>query len=105
MPRGVPGMAKLRLSESAKRDLAEIDEFGMIEFGALVADEYSNGFSETFALLREHSLSGPARPELGQGVRCIVYRRHRIFYVVLNDRVQISRIFHHSRDVRRSHLR
>jgi toxin ParE1/3/4 len=98
-------MAKLRLSDSAKRDLAEIDEYGMVEFGATVADEYARGFRDVFALLREHPNSGPARPELGRGVRCIVYRRHRVFYVVAADRVQVLRIFHHSRDVRRAQLR
>jgi plasmid stabilization system protein ParE len=38
-------------------------------------------------------------------VRCIVYRRHRIFYIVTVELVQVLRIFHHSRDVRRAHLK
>lgn len=104
-PRGAHGMAEVRLTASAKRDLAEIDEFGTIRFGQSVAGEYLRGFYETFDLLRRHPHSGPTRSELGKGVRCIVYRSHRIFYVVIAGDVQISRIYHHSRYVQRGQLK
>lgn len=97
-------MAEVRLNALARYDLAEIDEYGALEFGLPVADDYSRGFHDTFDLLRRHPLAGVARPELGRGVRCIVHRKHRIFYIVKSDLVQVLRIFHHSRDVQRSHL-
>ena len=97
-------MAEVRLNALAIYDLADIDEHGASEFGPSVADEYSRGFHDVFDLLRRHPFAGAIRPELGKGIRCIVHRKHRIFYIVKPDLVQILRIFHHSRDVRRSHL-
>ena len=97
-------MADVRLKAPAMGDLDEIDEFGATEFGAPVADEYGRGFRDAFDLLRRHPFAGSARPELGKGVRCIVHRRHRIFYVATPEMVQILRIFHHSCDVRKSHM-
>jgi len=98
-------MAEVRLNALASYDLADIDEYGASEFGPLVADDYSRGFREVFDVLRRHPLAGAARPDLGKGVRCIIHRKHRIFYIVKPELVQILRIFHHSRDVHRSHLR
>jgi toxin ParE1/3/4 len=97
-------MAEVRLNALAIDDLAEIDEHGALEFGPSVAEDYARGFHDAFDLLRRHPLAGAAQPELGRGVRCIIHRKHRIFYIVKPDLVQILRIFHHSRNVQRSHL-
>lgn len=98
-------MAEVRLNALASYDLADIDEHGALEFGPSVAEDYARGFRAVFDLLRRHPLAGVARPELGRGVRCIVHRKHRVFYIVKSDLVQIVRIFHHSRDVQHSQLR
>lgn len=51
-------------------------------------------------MLREHPLAGAATPEYGRGYRCLVYRRHRIFYRVEGDAVLIVRVLHHAMDAR-----
>ena len=101
MPSAAPGVAEVELSPAARADLAEIDDFSADQFGQDVADAYLRGFNDAFALLRRHPLAGPAKPELGIGIRCLVHRRHRIFYRCETERVLIVRIIHHARDVRK----
>lgn len=95
-----PDVADVELSPAARADLAEIDDYSADQFGQDVADAYLRGFNEVFALLREHPRAGSAKPELGQGTRCFVHRRHRIFYRVAGDVVTVIRIIHHARDAR-----
>jgi plasmid stabilization system protein ParE len=92
-------MADIRLSAAALADLAEIDEYGTAEFGNELADAYSRGFSEIFDRLRRYPRSGPAHPELGNEVRTILYRQHRLYYVIANQHVQVLRVLHVARDV------
>ena len=94
-------MAEIRLSAEAQADLVDIDEYGADQFSPDIADIYSRGFNEMFALLRRHPLAGAAKPELGQNLRCLTHRKHRIFYTVNGDVVLIIRIIHHARDAGR----
>jgi toxin ParE1/3/4 len=82
--------------------LLDIREFSIERFGPDVADDYFLGFDEAFDPLADHPLVGEARPELGKDIRCLVHRRHRIFYAVQEDRVLIVRIVHHAMDARRA---
>ena len=86
----------------AKADLADIDDYSADQFGQEVADAYARGFNETFDLLRLHPEAGAAKPELGKAIRCIVHRKHRIFYTVNHGTVLIVRIVHHARDAGRA---
>jgi toxin ParE1/3/4 len=88
------------LSPAARADLVAIREYSIDQFDADTADAYFLGFEAAFDLLREHPLAGPAKPELGKGIRCMVHRRHRIFYHVKSDLVLIVRIVHHAQDNR-----
>lgn len=97
-------MPDIRFTPAARADLANVDEYSFAEFGDEVAAAYSRGFSVVFNLLRRHALAGETRPALGKGVRCIVHRKHRIFYTVTDDHVLILRVFHHARNVRHSQL-
>ena len=97
-------MANVRLTATAKWDLTEIDAYGALTFGVAVAGDYARGFREIFDLLRRHPHAGAARSELGKGVRSVLHRRHRIFYIVAGEQVQILRVFHYSRDIQPSHL-
>jgi toxin ParE1/3/4 len=94
-------MASLRLSAAARVDLVEIRQYSISEFGPDVADAYLRGFNAAFAALRERPFVGAARPELGEGLRCLTYRRHRLFYRVERDLVLIVRIIHHARNAHR----
>jgi toxin ParE1/3/4 len=93
-------VARIRLLSTAKTDLIEIRQFSFAEFGPDVADAYFLGFKKAFSLLRTHPLAGAEKPNLGSDIRCLVHRRHRIFYSVEGDLILIRRIIHHARDAR-----
>lgn len=97
-------MARLRLSQAAQQDLIEIRQYSLTEFGADVADAYFRGFNQAFALLRDRPFCGVAQPDIATDMRCLMHRRHRIFYCVQDDLVLILRIIHHARNARRALL-
>jgi len=93
-------VAEVGLSPRARADLAAIDDYSEGQFGREIADAYADGLEAIFDLLSRHPLSGAAMPKLGKGVRCIVHRKHRIFYTVRDDIVLIARIIHHARNAK-----
>ena len=102
MPNAAHGMVKLVLTPAARSDIVEIDEWGYQQFGEEVADDYLRKLHSAFDQLADHSLSGKATPEYGKRYRCLVHRKHRIFYVVDNDVVLVVRILHHAMDAKRA---
>lgn len=95
-------MAELDLSPAARADLLAIRVYSVDRFGGEVADAYFLGFDAAFALLRQHPMAGAARTDLGKGIRCLIHRRHRMFYHIDGDTVVIVRIVHHARDARQA---
>ncbi len=101
MQSAVPGVAEIKLSATARRDLAQIDDYSGEHFGDEVADTYTRGLNEAFALLADVPFAGEARPDYGKDVRCKVHRKHRILYRVSGNMVFVQRILHHFQDVPR----
>jgi toxin ParE1/3/4 len=95
-------MTELDLSPAARVDLVDIRKYSIEQFSATVADAYFLGFDEAFSLLRRHPLAGEAKPDLGRDIRCIVHRKHRIFYRYDGDTVLIIRVIHHAQDAHRA---
>lgn len=93
-------MAELDLSPAVRADLVEIRHFSLEQFGPDVADRYYRGFAEAFNLLANHPFAGSEKQGIGKGVRCLMYRKHRIFYVVEGNTVLIVRIIHHARNAK-----
>lgn len=94
----MPAELDFRLSAAARRDIGQIGDYGAEQFGDAMADAYLRGLADAFALLCRHPHAGEHRSELQPGIRCWIYRRHRIFYRVTTDEIYILRILHHSRD-------
>jgi toxin ParE1/3/4 len=94
-------VAKVIPTQAARNDLVAIRLYSIEQFGSDVADEYFLGFDDAFDLLASYPLTGTATPEYGKTYRCLIHRRHRIFYTVNDDVVHIVRIFHHAMDTRR----
>ena len=94
-------MADVILSRAARADLAEIVEYGAVQFGWEAADAYQDAIDQAFALLADFPRSGERRPQYGRGFRCLVCGSHRILYRIEEETVRIFRILHHSRDVPR----
>ena len=100
-PNGVLGLAEVEFSNASVADLSAIDEYSLVQFGEEIGEVYMHGFDKAFALLRDHPNAGGATPEYGKAYRCLVHRKHRIFYAVNNDVVRIIRILHHAMDAKR----
>ena len=97
-------MTEVRFTNSAEADLGEIDQFSVSQFGADAAEVYMHGFDGAFARLRDFPLSGSPMPLLGAGLRCLMHRRHRIFYRLEGDTVLVMRVLHHARLLREAML-
>ena len=94
-----PG-AEVQLSPAARADLVEIREYSIAQFDPDTADAYFLGFEEAFALMSAHPHIGMAQPELGEGIRCLKHRQHRLYYRVEKHVVIIVRVIHHARDAK-----
>lgn len=95
-------MVEVEFSNAAEADLVEIDEFSAARFGEEIGEAYMHGFDEAFGLLQDFPLAAPLHPELGQNIRCLVHRQHRIFYCAQGEKVLIVRIVHHAMDAGRA---
>ena len=93
-------MAEVRLAETARRDLVEIQEYSLQKFGPAVADAYTGSLDESFARLREYPGSGVLLTRIKPPVHCLVHRRHRIFYDIVEETVVIRRILHAAMDLK-----
>ncbi len=93
-------MAELDLSPAARADLLGIRVYSVDQFGGEAADGYFLGFDAAFVLLRQHPLAGASRADLGKDIRCLIHRRHRIFYHLDGDTVVIVRVVHHAMNAR-----
>jgi toxin ParE1/3/4 len=90
----------LRLSRTAEAEFEAIDAYSHEQFGDEVATTLMRGFGELFDMLRRHPLAGQAAFELGEGIRSLKHRSHRIFYRVEKNEVRIVRILHHAMDAK-----
>jgi toxin ParE1/3/4 len=88
------------LTRAARTDLAAIDRYTAAQYGADAADHYTYGFVGAFNLLARHPEAGAPQPMLGIGIRCLVHRRHRVFYTLEETQVIVIRVLHHARDAR-----
>jgi toxin ParE1/3/4 len=87
------------LSEEADRDLQEIYDFTIENFGSHQAIEYLTGLETIFNNLCKHPYTGRSRNEIRRGLRCIAYVSHIIFYRMAEKRIRIVRVLHASRDL------
>lgn len=94
------GVAEVSFSNAAVADLCAIDEFSVAQFGQEIGESYMHGFDKVFALLKDYPLAGSEASKYGTAYRCMMHRRHRIFYVVQDEMVLIVRILHHAMDAK-----
>jgi toxin ParE1/3/4 len=93
-------MRELKLASAARSDLVEIRKYSVAEFGGDIADIYFNGFNHVFARLQEHPFVGVIQQDFDRELRCLMHRRHRIFYRVDDDAIIVLRILHHARNAK-----
>ena len=86
------------LSPLAERDLEEIGDY-IARDAPLRAISFIREVRERCARIASAPLAAPLRPELGEGVRMVVFRNYLIFYRAESDCLRIERILHGARDV------
>jgi toxin ParE1/3/4 len=94
-------VAQLRFAESAESDLVEIGNF-IARDNPTTAARFVEEVEEHCQLLAAHPLLGRARDELVPGLRSLPFGRYVIFYRALDDGVEIVRVLHGARDLRRA---
>ena len=93
-------VAEARLSPAAREDLRQIRTYSKSAFGTRRALANLEGLRATFERLRAHPLIAVEEGDLGEDIRSIGYRAHRIYYQVMSRDVLVVRGLHNARDVR-----
>lgn len=94
-------MMKIRIRVQAQRDLDAIFDYSIREYGEATATAYPRAIGITLDRLAEHPELGTTRGSLAVSLRSVPVREHRVFYLILKDRVSIVRVLHKAMDVER----
>ena len=86
-----------------RRPLAEADILEIWDYIAddsfAAADGWVDRLDEQFRVLATQPLMGRARDELATGVRSFPFGRYVVFYVPLDDGIDVVRVLHGARDI------
>lgn len=91
-------MMQYRFSRQAERDIEEIGDY-IARDNPRRAVTFIAELRKRCAQIIEFPLGAPLRPGLGRGVRCVVFGRYLIFYVVHAGIVEIRRVLHGARNI------
>ena len=92
-------MSQFRLLPRAARDLNEIADYTLAQWGARQLEDYMKQIDKRFRVLAANPLLGRARDELGAGVRSFPHARHVIFYVEESGEIHIIGVVHAAMDL------
>lgn len=87
------------LSEIADKDLEDIFDYTLDEFGFDQAEKYLLEIEEIFQNLIINPQIGKKRDEIKQGLYSFPKDNHIIFYRILDNHIRIVRVLHGSRDI------
>lgn len=93
-------MREIRKQFRAQRDLLDIWLYSYREWGIEQADTYVDAIDDSVAMLATRPLAGRLCEEVGDGLRRIAVSRHRVFYLVSDEAIDIVRILHERMDLR-----
>ena len=86
-----------------RRPLAEADILEIWDYIAddslAAADRWVDRLDVQFRLLAAQPMMGRARDELAPGVRSFPFGRYVVFYVPLDDGIDVVRVLHGARDI------
>jgi len=93
-------MARIDRRPRARQDLVEIWRYIADESGEPRADRYLRRLNDVVSYLAQQPLMGRKRPEiLEEGIRSFPAESHVIFYIALQDGIELVRVIHGSQDL------
>ena len=92
-------MARIELRPKARFDLLSLSNYIAENGGEARAERYLRKFNDTVSYLAQHPLMGRARSELGEGIRGFPFDEYVIFYVPIEDGVDLVRVIHSKLDL------
>ena len=91
------------MPQVTRRSLAETDILEIWDYIADdslgAADRWVDHLDEQFRVLATQPMMGRARDELAPGVRSFPFGRYVVFYVPLDDGIDVVRVLHGARDI------
>ena len=91
------------MPQVTRRPLAETDILEIWDYIAddslAAADRWVDHLDEQFRVLATQPMMGRARDELARGVRSFPLGRYVVFYVPLDDGIDVVRVLHGARDI------
>lgn len=91
------------MSQVTRRPLAEADILEIWDYIAddnpAAADRWVDQLDERFRMLATRPMMGRSRNELAPGVRSFPFGRYVVFYVPLDDGIDVVRVLHGARDI------
>ncbi len=94
-------MAEWRVSRRADRDLLDIFQHSLDEWGEAQATKYLDELRDTFGLILKFPLLGRRVAQFDSGLHRINSGRHVVFYRPTSFGIRISRVLHESQDFAR----
>ena len=88
----MPGKYNLLISGYADRNLTDIYEYGVLQWGEQQADQYYDTLVSHLEMLCENPFLYAAVDEIRPGYRRSVCGAHSIYYRVIADRIEIMAI-------------
>lgn len=91
-------MPRITRRPLAETDILEIWDY-IADDSLAAADRWVDRLDEQFRLLAAQPMMGRARDELAPGVRSFPFGRYVVFYVPLDDGIDVVRVLHGARDI------
>ena len=83
---------KLRVTKDAEQDLDDVYSEGFVTWGEKQADRYYDGLLARFDRMCENPMLDRVIDEIRAGYRRSIYEKHSIFFVILEDTVEVRAV-------------
>ena len=94
-----------KLSEAAAKDIEQLLDQSILDFGPLQTETYHYDLTNCLELLAENAEMGTSAEDLRAGYRRFPHESHVIFYTRRDEHILIVRILHKRMDVNQNLLK
>lgn len=95
-------MRRIERRPKARFDLLSMFNFIADKGGEARADRYLRRLNDAIGYLAQQPLMGRARPEVAEGIRSFPFDEYVIFYLPLEDGIELVRVIHAKLDLERA---